>query len=99
MAKITYSFSIDSKADKDLAKVLDSLPKRGRSEFIRNTLRAGLGNGRSSGVTLEMIFDEIVALREHGVVLGHDFGDEVPDFETGREDPNLAKSLKGLGEW
>ena len=53
------SFSLDTDKDHDLARWLDSLPKGGKSEAIRQTLRAGLGRG---GLTLADVYQAVKEL-------------------------------------
>ena len=66
MAKVTISFTLDDSKDKRLLRWLDSLPKRGRSEAIREVLTAHLGQ---SGITLQDIYEAIMDLKRSGLAV------------------------------
>jgi hypothetical protein len=59
MATVTVCFTVDSERDRDLVRWLDGLPKRKRSEAVRQTLRNGLARG---GVTLGDVYQAVKAL-------------------------------------
>jgi metal-responsive CopG/Arc/MetJ family transcriptional regulator len=87
MAKVTVSFTLDSEQDRDLARWLDGLPKRGRSEAIRDALRAHLGQG---SITLGDIYAAIMELKRQIATQS----DHIP---TNEEPPDLAAVLDNLG--
>jgi len=66
MAKVTISFTLDDNKDKRLLRWLESLPKRGRSEAIREVLAAHLGQ---SGITLQDIYEAIMDLKRSGLAV------------------------------
>jgi len=59
MTTVTVCFTVNSERDRDLVRWLDSLPKRRRSEAIRQTLRDGLARG---GVTLGDVYQVVKTL-------------------------------------
>ena len=68
MATVTVCFTVDGDDDRDLVRWLDSIPKRKRSEGIRQALRAGLDRG---GVTLGDVYQAVKGLErklQNGVV-------------------------------
>lgn len=66
MATVTICFTLDSEKDKRLLRWLDGLPKRGRSEAIREVLAAHLGQ---NGITLRDIYEAIQELKRFGVAV------------------------------
>ena len=66
MAKVTISFTLDDNKDKRLLRWLESLPKRGRSEAIREVLTAHLGQ---SGITLQDIYEAVMDLKRSGLAV------------------------------
>ena len=56
MAKVTRSFTLDDYNDRDILTWLDQLPKRKKSEAIREALRAHLSG---CGVTLGDIYQAV----------------------------------------
>jgi len=93
MASITVSFTLDDKTDRDLLRWLDSLPKRGKSEAIRDALRAHLGR---SGVTLGDIYEAIMDLKCQGLVVAAQ-GNPAPTSDNPSEPPDVAAALDNLG--
>jgi hypothetical protein len=96
MAKITASFTLDSRSDRDLLQWLDGVPKGQRSEEIRATLRAGLNRG---GVTLGDVYQAIKAL-ERKVQAGEAMVNKLSrqDCESSSEDAAAAAALDRLAE-
>ena len=90
MVKVTVSFSLDSEKDRDLVHWLSNLPKRGRSEAIRDVLRSHLSH---SGVTLGDIYEAIMGLKRQGILTASR-GD---DALTNDEPPDVAAALDNLG--
>ena len=90
MAKVTVCFSLDSERDRDLVRWLENLPKRGRSEAIRYTLRSNLSR---SGITLGDIYEAIMDLKRHGFVVGAQSSTTL----TNDEPPDVAAALNTLG--
>ncbi len=90
MAKLTVSFTLDSEQDRDLVRWLDSLPKRGRSEAIRDALRAHLGH---SGITLNDVYEAIMDLKRS------DFAADTSGNTVAANDepPDVAAALDNLG--
>ena len=66
MAKVTISFTLDDNKDKRLLRWLESLPKRGRSEAIREVLTAHLGQ---NSITLQDIYEAIMDLKRSGLAV------------------------------
>ena len=66
MATVTICFTLDSEKDKRLLRWLDGLPKRGRSEAIREALAAHLGQ---NGITLRDIYEAIQGLKRCAVAV------------------------------
>ena len=66
MAKITVTFSLDSERDKRILRWLEGLPKRKKSEAIREALTAHLGQ---NGITLRDIYKAIQDLKRCGVAI------------------------------
>jgi hypothetical protein len=90
MAKVAICFSLDSERDRDLVRWLDGLPKRGRSEAIRDALRGQLSE---SGVTLGDIYEAVMDLKRSGLVVAARGGIAA----TGDEPPDVAAALDNLG--
>ena len=93
--KVTISFTLNDKEHQDLKRWLDGLPKRGRSEAIRETLRAGL---RGTGLTLGDVYQAVKELErklESGAIVSHT---AAPAIE-GEEDvpPDVLENLAKLG--
>lgn len=88
----TVTFSLDTDKDRDLARWLDSLPAGGRSEAIREALRAGLGRG---GVSLGDVYQAVKELDrklQNGVSVAH-----ASDDDTADEPADAAAALDKLG--
>ena len=66
MAKITVTFSLDSERDKRILRWLEGLPKRKKSEAIREALTAHLGQ---NGITLRDIYEAVTDLKRSGLVV------------------------------
>jgi len=66
MAKVTISFTLDDNKDKRLLRWLESLPKRGRSEAIREVLTAHLDH---NSITLQDIYEAIMDLKRSGLAV------------------------------
>jgi hypothetical protein len=66
MAKITVTFSLDSERDKRILRWLEGLPKRKKSEAIREVLTAHLGQ---NGITLQDIYEAIMDLKRSGLAV------------------------------
>jgi hypothetical protein len=66
MAKVTISFTLDDNKDKRLLRWLESLPKRGRSEAVREVLTAHLGQ---NGITLQDIYEAVMDLKRSGLAV------------------------------
>ncbi len=62
--KATVSFSLDTEADHDILRWLNSRPRKQRSRAIREALRAHIGR---SGVTLADVYHAIQELRREGL--------------------------------
>ena len=88
---MTVCFSLDSEKDRDLVRWLEGLPKRGRSEAIRATLRAQLTRGE---VTLGDIYAAIKDLKRSGLTFATSQGRAEDDSE---EPPDVAAAPDNLG--
>jgi hypothetical protein len=89
MGSVTITVSLDSDRDRDLMRWIESIPKRHRSETIRDTLRQGLG--RVSGVTLGEVYQAVKDLERK-------LSASVVVTETGPgEPPDIAAALDSLG--
>jgi hypothetical protein len=66
MAKITVTFSLDSERDKRILRWLEGLPKRKKSEAIREVLAAHLGQ---NGITLQDIYEAVMDLKRSGLAV------------------------------
>lgn len=90
--RVSVSFSLNSDKDADLLRWLNNLPKRGKSEAIREVLRAGLGRG---GVSLGDVYQAVRDLErklQNGVTVAHAVDSDMPD-----EPPDVAANLDKLG--
>ena len=79
--KTILSISLDSEADKDILRWVDSLDKGEKSAGIRDAIRAHIGGG---GVTLGDIFQAVKDLErkvQSGVVIHQASGDDLDDAE------------------
>ena len=66
MAKITVTFSLDSERDKRILRWLEGLPKRKKSEAIREALAAHLGQ---NGITLQDVYEAVMDLKRSGLAV------------------------------
>ena len=66
MAKVTVTFSLDSERDKRILRWLEGLPKRKKSEAIREALTAHLDK---NGITLRDIYEAVMDLRRSGLAV------------------------------
>lgn len=57
MATVTISFSLDTETDQDILRWIDDLPKRKRSEAIREALRSHLAHDVSLGDVYQAVRD------------------------------------------
>jgi hypothetical protein len=92
MGSVTISFTLDSKGDLDLLRWLSTLPRRGKSEAIRDALRANLGN---AGITLADVYRLLLEVKsgmKAGVVIA---GDGQQAIST--EPADIAARLDRLG--
>jgi hypothetical protein len=95
MAKVVVSFAVDSEKDRDIVRWLDGLPRRKRSEAIREALRGHLGRG---AVTLGDVYQAVKNLGrklEAGAVV---LGGASPSSEEWDEPPEAAAALDALAE-
>ena len=91
MATVTVSFSLDTEADQNILCWIDSLPKRKRSEAIREALRGHLEHG----VSLGDVYQAVLALERkigQGVILSSGNHKEVSE-----EPEDIAAALDNLG--
>ena len=88
MAKVTLSFTLDDNKDKRLLRWLESLPKRGRSEAIREVLTAHLGR---NGITLQDIYEAIMDLKRSGLAVA-------PQDDSGPQSDVPADVLDNLSK-
>lgn len=91
--RVSISFSLDTDKDRDLLCWLNGLPKRERSKAIREALRVHQGRG---GVTLGDIYEAIMDLRRHGLVVAAQNAPVSPD-DAPEEPPDVAAALDKLG--
>jgi Arc/MetJ-type ribon-helix-helix transcriptional regulator len=94
MATVTVSFTVDSEKDRDLVRWLDGLPRRKRSEAIREALRAYLGRW---GVTLGDVYQAVKALERKlstGVVVA---SGSLLDRDEPDAPPDVLAALDSLG--
>lgn len=73
MATVTVSFTYDDENHKRLHRWLKNLPKRGKSEAIREALVAHLGQ---SDITHRDILEAIQELGRHGIIAAAQDGNE-----------------------
>jgi hypothetical protein len=96
--KAPITFSLDTDADADLIRWLESQPERGRSAAIRDALRRGIGY--SDDVTLTEVYQAVQDLRDLVVQMparqGTN-GQEQPGRQDAGEPADLAAALDGLG--
>ena len=95
MATVTVCFTVDNDDDHDLVRWLDGLPKRKRSEAIRETLRAGLDRG---GVTLGDVYQVVKGLErrlQNGAVVNSLTPEPMHDWD---EPVEAAAALDSLAE-
>lgn len=69
MATVTVTFSFDDKADSQLKRWLDGLPKRGKSKAIRTVLRAYLGYGEVSLGDVYQVVRGLERKLQNGVIV------------------------------
>jgi hypothetical protein len=94
MATVTVSFTVDSEKDRGLVRWLDGLPRRKRSEAIREALRAYLGRG---GVTLGDVYQAVKALERKlgtGVVVA---SASLSNRDEQDAPPDVLAALDSLG--
>ena len=90
MAKVTVTFSLDSERDKRILRWLEGLPKRKKSEAIREVLTAHLGQ---NGITLQHIYEAVMDLKRSGLaVASQDDSGPQPDIP-----PDVLDNLSKLG--
>jgi hypothetical protein len=89
MATVTVTFSYDSDEHKRLHRWIEGLPKRGRSEAIRNALADHLGQ---DDVTHRDILNAIERLEWCGVAMA------AQEETDSQEDPELAEALENLSK-
>lgn len=90
MAKTTITFSLDTETDRDLLYWLEGLPKRGRSEAIREALRGHLEHGVSLG-------DVYQAVRDLERRIGQGVVSSGNHKEALEEPDDIAAALDNLG--
>ena len=88
MAKITVTFSLDSERDKRILRWLQGLPKRKKSEAIREALTAHLGQ---NGITLRDIYEAIQDLKRCDAAVA-------PTSDTESQSDIPADVLDNLGK-
>ncbi len=91
MSKQTVCFTLDTEADRDLARWLGQFGRGERSSAIRDTLRAGLGGG----VTLGDVYQVVKGIERKmaaGAVVVPDSSDAPPVEEP----PEAAAALDAL---
>lgn len=95
MAKVTRSFTLDDYNDRDILTWLDQLPKRKKSEAIREALRAHLGG---CGVTLGDIYQAVREIDRKLVNGVFTVGIGEPDSTVDIDEPqDVAAALDELG--
>ena len=92
MPKRVVSFTLDTEADKAIARWLDR--QENRSAAIRAAIRAHLGSG---GVTLGDVY-QVVKAMERKLERGAVIVSQVEDTEGWDEPPEAAAALDALGE-
>ena len=90
MAKITVTFSLDSERDKRILRWLEGLPKRKKSEAIREALTAHL---EQNGITLQDIYEAIMDLKRSGLAVASQ-DDSGPQSDI---PPDVLDNLSKLG--
>ena len=90
MAKVTVTFSLDSERDKRILRWLEGLPKRKKSEAIREVLTAHLGQ---NGITLQDIYEAIMDLKRSGLAVAP-HGDSRPQSDVPAD---VLENLSKLG--
>ena len=88
MAKITVTFSLDPERDKRILRWLEGLPKRKKSEAIREVLAAHL---EQNGITLGDIYEAIMDLKRSGLVVA-------PQDDSGPQSDVPADVLDNLSK-
>jgi len=94
MATVTISFTVDSEKDRDLVRWLDGLPRRKRSEAIRQALRAHLARG---SVTLGDVYQAVKVLERRldtGLVVA---SPSRLDLREPDAPPDVLEALDSLG--
>ncbi len=94
MATMTVCFTLDSDKDRDLIRWMDNLPKRKRSEAIREALHVHLGQG---GVTLGDVYQAVKELErklDAGMVM---VTSSEPISDDQNEPTEAAAALDALG--
>jgi hypothetical protein len=92
MARVAYSFTLDTEVDRRIIRWLDSLPRGEKSAAIRDALQANLGGGL---VTLGDILQAVRELErklQPGVVVA-----QAPTSQTEDIPPDVAANLDKLG--
>ena len=92
MANVTVSFNIDTEIDQDILHWLESLPKRGRSQAIREALRGHLGRDVSLSDVYHAVRDLERKIGQGNVILSNGNHREAPD-----EPEDVAAALDNLG--
>lgn len=94
MATTTVCFTLDSDQDRDLVRWMDNLPKRKRSEAIREALRGHLGH---NGVTLGDVY-QVVKELERKLDTGMVTATSSKPISDGQNEPSeAAAALDTLG--
>jgi len=97
--KAPITFSLDTDADADLIRWLESQPERGRSAAIRDALRQGIGQGND--VTLTEVYQAVQDLRalvvQAPAIRQGATGQEQTGQQDAAEPADLAAALDGLG--
>jgi hypothetical protein len=95
MAKVTVSFSLDDREDRDIIRYLNSLARGEKSAAIRDALRAKIGG---QGVTLADVYQITRAIErklDNGVTVSGTGSSTASDAPKD-EDPELAANLDSL---
>ena len=97
MAKVTVTFSLDSERDKRILRWLEGLPKRKKSEAIREALTAHLGHvcrqAGQNGITLQDIYEAVMDLKRSGLAVASQ-DDSGPQSDI---PPDVLDNLSKLG--
>lgn len=89
MAKVTISLTLDDERDKRILRWLKGLPRRGRSEAMREAINAYLGQ---DNVTLQDIYDAIQELKQFRLMLVQESSSDVQQQEVPEDIlDNIAK--------